>query len=294
MDVNNDPCKTINKAIEEVSSETIRGASWSMLHIIRSIMETIEHGQDPCSCKGLSEKIIEANPTMTPLAWISYIYSLTCEKQSRNQLYEILPRILDYRNRANDLIREHFRTLVRESSTILTLSYSSTIEQALLSLPLHRRPKIIVLESRPGSEGLVFGENLSRHGFNVEIIPDMLMHIKLEQADFAVVGADSVTLDGCVFNKLGTHLLAIVSKQLKKPLYIMFDSLKLDPFRKCKDIPVLYRKIKINNHIVSYPVFDATPIEMVSGLVTEHGILEPTLENLRYLLDQIKETLGIQ
>ncbi len=287
-------CSRIHSVLEEVSEEQTRGASWSMLHIIRGITEEIETGANICSCNNLPQKIIEANPTMTPLHWIAYIIEESCRKETEpSNIKEKLLTLLEYRKQAGELLNENLKNLLTGKKAIITFSYSSTIEQALLSLPPDKRPKVIAPISLPGGEGLVFAESLSRAGFQIDPIPDMMIHVKLEQADLAIVGADTVTLDGCLYNKLGTRLLALASRDTETPFFSAFDATKINPFKTCHEIPILIRYTSLDGYRVSYPVFDSTPIEYLDGMITEKGALEADRNSLSLLYRELVEFLSL-
>ncbi|MEB3765478.1 MAG: hypothetical protein GSR77_04870 [Desulfurococcales archaeon] len=287
-------CDRIHSVLKEISMEQTQGASWSMLHTIRGIIEEIENGANICSCNNLPQKIIEANPTMTPLHWIAYVIGESCRKETEPaSVKDKLLSLLEYRKQAGELLNENLRNLLLGKKAIITFSYSSTIEQALLSLPTSMRPKVIVPTSLPGGEGIVFAESLSRAGFQIDPIPDTMIHVKLEQADLAVVGADTVTLDGCLYNKLGTRLLALASKDTETPFYSAFDATKINPFKTCNEIPVLIRYTSLDGYRVSYPVFDSTPIEYLDGIITEKGSLEANRHSLSMLYRELVEILSL-
>ncbi len=286
-------CNRIRIALEEVSDEHIRGASWSMLHTIRGIIEEIETGTNICSCNDLPRKIIEANPTMTPLHWVAHVLEEACHEETKPaDIKDKLLSLLEYKRHAEESLNENIRNILLGKKTIMTFSYSSTIEQALLSLPHDMRPSIIIPISLPGGEGLEMAKRLSKMGFHTQPIPDTLIHVKLEQSDLALIGADTITLDGCLFNKVGTRLLALACRDTNIPLYSAFDATKINPFRNCHEIPVLVRYSNLNGYRLSYPVFDNTPIEYLDKIITERGILDANNDSLSLLYKELLEALS--
>jgi methylthioribose-1-phosphate isomerase len=103
----------------------------------------------------------------------------------------------------------------------------------------------------------------------------------------AIVGADRVTKDA-VFNKIGTYNHAVIARAHGVPFYVAAPLSTFDVGHKEEDIIVEERDaseicmlggtqlapvgIEIYN-----PAFDATPLDLVSALITERGIFRPPL-----------------
>ncbi len=105
--------------------------------------------------------------------------------------------------------------------------------------------------------------------------------------DKVIVGADRITRDA-VFNKIGTYSHAVLARYHKIPFYVAaplstFDRLNLEEDiiveeREGEEICSLNGKRLAPQGIEVYnPAFDATPLEMVSGLITEKGVFRPPL-----------------
>ncbi len=282
-------------AVERIKSETVRGASWALLEAARGILESIEKGEKPCRyAREIARAVQEANPTMVPLEWVAYTVERACESKGEDGLGEALRRLIDYQSRARQKLVEEGRYLIEDSRLVTVYSYSSSVESLLRSLSPARRPAVIVHESRPGGEGVFFARVLGESGFNVRLVPDVLMHESLRLSDIALVGADAVTLDGCVFNKVGTRLLAVAARDVGKPIVSVFDATKVSPSRSCDDHPVTTRYYTVEGYgRVEYPLFDSTPLEYFVGFVTEEGFLEARRESLATLVESLKEYLEL-
>jgi translation initiation factor 2B subunit (eIF-2B alpha/beta/delta family) len=101
----------------------------------------------------------------------------------------------------------------------------------------------------------------------------------LPDSDLILVGADAVSSSGLV-NKIGTHGLAIAAKQYNKTLYALCSMEKILP----KEYPIILKYEKNPKEIISQPIknvtpvnyyFDLTPLELITGIITEKGILSP-------------------
>ncbi|MFB6084373.1 MAG: NUDIX domain-containing protein [Halorientalis sp.] len=158
---------------------------------------------------------------------------------------------------------------------IVTLSRSGTVERVLSSADPER---LLVAESRPGGEGVGVAERRAEAG-DVTLAPDAALPWLLADGDYdaALVGADTVLADGRVVNKVGTRALALAAAREDVPLYVATARDKIssdaDPRLESADRATVYDGDA--NLSVAAPLFDVTPPDLVAGLVTEDGPLDP-------------------
>ena len=126
-------------------------------------------------------------------------------------------------------------------------------------------------------------------GIPASLIADSAMHRVLPEAQMVLVGADAVSPRG-VFNKTGTALLALAARELGVPVYVLCDSCKVlprlydPPPETPRDPHQLLDRDLPHVTVVNYH-FDVTPLDYVSGIVTEDGVLAPAEFRKRFLLD---------
>ena len=113
----------------------------------------------------------------------------------------------------------------------------------------------------------------------------MVGHImKKGLVDKVLVGADRITKDGYVFNKIGTYQVALLAKEHNIPFYPVAPVSTFDFNNEWQDVEIEERdkneiiQIKGNqiapkNVKVFNPAFDATPPELITGIITNKGIL---------------------
>lgn len=109
-------------------------------------------------------------------------------------------------------------------ATVLTLSYSSTVLEALARRDL----SVLVAESQPGGEGRKMARRLRLRRVRARTLPDLLLAEGADLADVAIIGADAVT-PKFVVNKMGTRLLAQTARFAKIPCYVLADVTKFVP-----------------------------------------------------------------
>jgi ribose 1,5-bisphosphate isomerase len=67
------------------------------------------------------------------------------------------------------------------------------------------------------------------HGIETTFIVDSATRTFIAKADMVIVGADAITSEGNVVNKVGTSGLAVLAHEARKPLYVVSELLKFDP-----------------------------------------------------------------
>jgi methylthioribose-1-phosphate isomerase len=105
------------------------------------------------------------------------------------------------------------------------------------------------------------------------------------EIDCVVVGADRIT-DDAVFNKIGTYMHAVCARHHGIPFYVAAPLSTFDPGRSETDVTIEERgrdEVAAFNGKQTVPdgvgctnyAFDATPLDLVSGIITENGVLLP-------------------
>jgi methylthioribose-1-phosphate isomerase len=124
--------------------------------------------------------------------------------------------------------------------------------------------------------------------------------------DIVIVGCDRVAANGDVCNKIGTYLKALAAHDNGVPFYVAMPTSTLDlALARGDAIPIEERAARELTHIhgrdgdgrvvevqlapdgsaAANPAFDVTPARLVSGLITEHGIVAADALSLRRLME---------
>lgn len=160
-------------------------------------------------------------------------------------------------------------------------------------VPVH----VYVDETRPllqGSRLTAF--ELGRQGVDCTLISDnMAAHVMaLGRVDLVIVGADRVAANGDVANKIGTLNLAILCRHFDIPFYVACPCSTIDldtetgseieiEERAADEVrQVLGQPSAPVDVAVFNPAFDVTPADLITGLITEKGIIDrPSYQRLR-------------
>ncbi|MBP1927490.1 methylthioribose-1-phosphate isomerase [Methanolinea mesophila] len=154
-----------------------------------------------------------------------------------------------------------------------------------------KKVRVIACETRPLLQGArLTAWELQRDGIDVTVVPDSSAAylMRLGMIDVVVVGADRVTRD-VVFNKIGTYMHAICAMHHKIPFYVAAPLSTFDPDRTEREVEVEQRgrdEVATFGGVETVPHgvpvlnygFDATPLSLVRGIVTEIGVLAPPLD----------------
>lgn len=176
------------------------------------------------------------------------------------------------------------------AGALATAGYGTAL--GIIREAYHQNNKIsvIVCETRPLLQGArLTVTELIEEGIDVTLITDNMAGyiMKSKKVDQVIVGADRVAPNGDIANKIGTYQLAINAKYHEVPFYIAAPLSSFDfnivsgediqveerdpsEVRSILDRPIVPEKVAVYN-----PAFDITPHELISGIVTEKGILFP-------------------
>lgn len=145
-------------------------------------------------------------------------------------------------------------------------------------------------ETRPFLQGArLTAYELQREGIACRLICDnMAGHfLQRKQVDAVIVGADRITRQGDVANKIGTCTLAVLCKEYGVPFYVAAPFSTIDMAMESGwDIPIEERSpSEVSHHGgqavapagvgVANPAFDVTFHSYVTALITERGVLRP-------------------
>lgn len=145
-------------------------------------------------------------------------------------------------------------------------------------------------ETRPRFQGArLTSWELCRAKIPSSLIPDSAAAtlIRDGKIDCVILGADRITANGDVANKLGTFALSVICKEYGVPFYSVAPTTTIDfDMQEGKDIPIEERdpdEVKRPGGVlvapeemhVYNPAFDVTPHQNITGIITEKGIIRP-------------------
>ncbi len=156
-----------------------------------------------------------------------------------------------------------------------------------------KRLRVYVDETRPLLQGARLTTwELKKYKIETILICDNMAGLIMRQKriDLVIVGADRIAANGDTANKIGTYSLAVLARAHKIPFYIAAPSSSFDlKIKNGEKIPIEERAekeitcpfgkriapagIKVYN-----PAFDVTPSWLISGIITEKGVIHPPFQ----------------
>jgi len=162
--------------------------------------------------------------------------------------------------------------------------------------------KVYADETRPLLQGArLTSYELYYSGIDVTLICDSMAAtvMKNNWVQAVFVGCDRIAANGDTANKIGTYSLAVLAKYHNIPFYILGPTSTIDmsipdgnaiPIEERDKNEIIFglgRQIAPEGVDVYNPAFDVTPNELITGIITEKGIVKPPFkENLKKLFNK--------
>lgn len=193
---------------------------------------------------------------------------------------------LNRRYSAMNEVAKYLCDLIPDGGKVLTQCFAETIIGTMTRTLKEQGKdvKFYCTETRPYYQGArLTATCISQMGFDTTVITDNMVAYIMENIgiDLFTSASDTITLDGHVANKVGTHQIALVAREFKVPFYVTGMP---DGEKKAKDDIVIELRdpsLVLGDHTARgvkaiYPSFDITPPELITGFVTDKGIYKPS------------------
>jgi methylthioribose-1-phosphate isomerase len=190
--------------------------------------------------------------------------------------------------------------LLKDNSTVLTIcnagilatvGYGTALGVIYSAASQGKEIKVFASETRPLLQGARLSAwELHKQGIDVTLIADNTAAKLMRdgQIDIVITGADCIAANGDTANKIGTFNLAVLAQYHSIPFYIAapkstFDliikdkaGIKIEMRKAAEVTKILFkRKVAPAQAKVVNPAFDVTPHQLISGMITDNGIIRP-------------------
>jgi len=213
----------------------------------------------------------------------------------------------------NKRMAEHGAALINDGDTIIhhcntgalaTVDWGTALGVIRTAHEQGKKIHVLVDETRPRLQGArLTAWELEQYGIPYEIISDNMSgyFLKAGKAQKVFFGADRVAANGDVANKIGSYMLALAAYDNNVPVYSVVPTSTIDlslahggliPIEERDTDEVLGiqfhgEPIAPKNAKARNPAFDVTPNRLLSGIVTENGVVYPPFEiNLAKVVNQ--------
>lgn len=291
-------------AVEKIKSMEIRGASRIAKFAVEVLKEyaLIVTKDFDHEMREAANLLLNSRPTAVSLYnAINYVmrYKGESVEEKRENLIKRAEEFLSWIQTAQKRIAEIGEKRIKDGSTLLTHCNSSTaIAVIKRAHEVGKKLQIIATESRPRWQGHITAKQLREAGIDVTVIVDSAVRYFMSEVDYVIVGADTITANGALINKIGTSQIALCAKEARVPFIVAAETYKFSPRTLAGELVVIEERsalevlpeemlklgIKARN-----PAFDVTPRNYIDVIITEIGAIPP---EMAYLI--IKERLGYE
>jgi len=219
----------------------------------------------------------------------------TTETALKNVISEAAAFYIERLEAANDEIGRIGARRIVNDMIILTHCHSSAAESILIEAKNQNKQfHVICTETRPKYQGRITAQHLIDADIPVTMVVDSAMRwvLKNKEVSMIITGADAITSEGTVLNKIGSRLLALAAAESHVPYYIATPLLKYD----AETVVGNLTKIELReseeiwpeaegrpaNLQFQNPAFETISHEYIAGLITEVGIFAPELIGIMF------------
>jgi len=286
----------VQKTAERIRKLEVQGARNVAIAATEAIENLAQHTKTKNKQEFLKElsaakEILFASRETEPLMRNAVRWVINqVEKSDRRKIDELIETVssaskqfLENLEDTKEKIAEIGVKRIRNDSVILTHCHSSTVTHLLKQAKREGKLfEIICTETRPLFQGRITAKEMLESDIKTTLIVDSAARFFMNTVDLVIVGADAITSEGNVINKIGTSTIALIAHEARTPFYVVSELLKFNPATMFGD----YEKIEERSSdevwkgspkglVIRNPAFDVTRRDFIHGIICEDGIISP-------------------
>jgi|TARA_B100001964_G_scaffold58779_1_gene66668 methylthioribose-1-phosphate isomerase len=301
-----------NDVAEAIRTLVVRGApaigvSGAFGMALAGLQSKAETKEELLSDLEKAQKILfMTRPTAVNLVWgLEQIMKVAKQNDSVDEIKESIidkaKQMADDDIKINREMGKHGSQLFENNDSVMThcnagalatVGYGTALGVIRATKESGKNIKVIATETRPVQQGSrLTAFELKHDGIDVAIIPDTAVGYTMANnlVNRVVVGADRILRTGHVYNKIGTYQVATMAKQHNIPFYVAAPLSTFDLKSNPEDVIIEQRnasevtgigdkKTAPDDISVINPAFDLTTPDLISGIITEKGVIKPPYE----------------
>ncbi|RYQ78993.1 hypothetical protein Ahy_Scaffold8g108476 isoform C [Arachis hypogaea] len=220
------------------------------------------------------------------------------ESESKASLHSDIERFINEKIiLADKVIVKHAVTKIRDGDVLLTYGLSSAVEMILLHAhKLGKQFRVIIVDSRPQLRGKILLRRLVEKGLSCTYTQINALSYIMHEVTRVFLGASSVLSNGTVYSGVGTACVAMIAHSFRVPVLVCCEAYKFSERVQLDSIcsnelgdPEVISKV-LGREDVNYLdgwantenlqllnlIYDATPSDYISMIVTDYGMVPPT------------------
>jgi len=282
------PCKTYQDVIHAIKTMVVRGAPAIGVAAAFGVALADLAGEN---LEKASEEIKSSRPTAVNLFWaVDRVMASDSPLEEALKMYQ---EDID----TNRAMGKHGAAVIEDGDTILThcnagalacVDYGTALGVIRAAFEEGKKINVLCDETRPLGQGARLSVwEMQQENIPVKLIVDSAAGYLMQQGevDKIVIGADRVAKGG-VANKIGSLMVALAAKRFNVPFYVAAPMSTFDSENSIYDVEIEERgseevinygncRITPEGTQVRNPAFDIVPNDLITGIITENGILDP-------------------
>ena len=306
---------SLDEVLEAIKSMRVRGAPLIGVTAAYGIAIALTENSSDQSLEAAKNLLMASRPTAINLSWaVKFTYNQLKNEPVINRApiaWMLANKLADDDIKINQSIGKFGLKLIKKFKknriNILThcnAGWLATIDHGTALSPVYKAFNegldihVWVDETRPRNQGMnLTAWELGQANIPHTIITDNAGGLLMQrgEVDLVIVGADRISIDGNVCNKIGTYLKALAAKTDKIPFYVAAPISTIDPRYhgennlfdiECRDEDEILKvkgmdasnkltEVRIGYSSAYNPAFDITPSKYISKIICEKGIYNP-------------------
>lgn len=267
-----------DETLQKIKSLEIQGAENIAIAAVQAFSEKLKETPDEEKLQGYIRELSSLRETEPALRnGLKYCF-LNFKKDPA-----VAETVVNYFKTSKEKIAEIGAKKIHDGMTIFTHCHASTVTKILVTAwQQGKRFKVRNTETRPKFQGRKTATELAKAGIPVIHSVDSAGRLGLKDSDLFLFGADAVTVEGNVVNKIGTTMFTEFAMLYQIPVYSCTNSWKFDPETiggadepiEERDPKEVWENSPAGVTIIN-PAFELTPADRISGIITELGVFKP-------------------
>ena len=312
-------CRDVETVWEAIKTLRVRGAPAIGIAAAYGVCIGMQKDGSFRRLREVTDYLASSRPTAVNLFWALDRMKSVAEKMPQSvAAKELSTRLLVEAKAIHEEDRticrklgEYGQTLVKDGDSLLThcnagglatADYGTALAVFFSATEHGKKIHVFADETRPLLQGArLTAWELAMRGIDVTLICDSMAPMVMRQGriNAVFVGADRIAANGDTANKIGTYGVAIAAMSHRLPFYVVAPISTFDlsiagggliPIeeRDSKEITHGFGKQTAPDGVKVYnPAFDVTPAALITGIITEKGIISPvTTENVKKILTE--------
>lgn len=277
----------VQKILDDIRALRVQGARNVALAALKAVKIVAERSSDADLVDSVKNVVLElARTRPTEPAMRDALTYVLRHLSSKEELLKAIDRYEDEIREAEEKIADYGARRVPDGGVVITHCHSTTVVRVLTrAKEMGKEFRVVVTETRPKYQGKITARELLEAGIPVTYIVDSAAYLFMRDADLYITGADAITSDGYVVNKIGTALMALAAKRFDVPYCVAASTLKYDPVTAAgfeepieeRDPSEVVDPSELPGAEIRNPAFDVTPPDLVDGIISEIGVYAPQI-----------------